>query len=86
MTTLEIGIGIALKGVLVAFLAKMGWWPDWEKRALRREEHKRVIKAYEEWCEKTGERPAADHEALRNLDLRRGVSAPSQERWQSRRR
>lgn len=73
MTVLEIGIAAAIKGALVVFLIKKGWWPDWEKRALRREEHKRVIKAYEAWCERTGERPAADHEALRKLDLRRGT-------------
>lgn len=61
-----------LKGLLVPWLEKRGWLPDWEKRALRREEHKRVIKAYEEWCERTGERPAADEEALKKLELRRG--------------
>lgn len=71
MTTGELIAVFVIKGALVAFLAKMGWWPDWEKRALRREEHKRVVKAYEEWCEQTGERPAADHEALRKLELRR---------------
>lgn len=71
MTGLEIGIGVAIKAVVVGYLAHKGWWPDWEKRALRREEHKRVIKAYEAWCEQTGERPAADREALRKLELRR---------------
>lgn len=71
MTALEIGIAAALKGALVVFLMKKGWWPDWEKRALRREEHKRVVKAYEDWCAQTGERPAADHEALAKLELRR---------------
>jgi hypothetical protein len=62
---------IAIKGVLVAVLAKLGWWPDWEKRALRREEHKRVIQAYEGWCATTGKRPAANHDALEKLELRR---------------
>ena len=71
MTTGEIILVVALKSAFVAILAKLGFWPDWEKRALRREEHKRVIKAYEEWCEKTGNRPAADHEALRKLEYRR---------------
>lgn len=82
MTAIEIFVGVAIKGALVVYLAKKGWWPDWEKRALRREEHKRVIKAYEVWCERTGERPAADHEALRKLDERRGVSARSRGLYQ----
>lgn len=71
MTLFQIFLIFVVKGALAAVLTKMGWWPDWEKRALRREEHKRVIKAYEKWCAKTGERPAADHEALARLELRR---------------
>jgi hypothetical protein len=71
MTALEIGLIVAIKGGLVVVLTKLGWWPDWEKRALKREEHKRVVKAYEAWCEQTGQRPAADHEALAKLDFRR---------------
>ena len=75
MTALQIGlvVGLAafLKGVLTFYLGKKGWWPDWEKRAYRREEHKRVIKAYEDYCEQTGNRPAADHEALAKLEYRR---------------
>ncbi len=70
-TTAVIFVSVFLKGLLVAYLVHKGWWPDWEKRALRREEHKRVIKAYEEWCEQTGHRPAADHAALARLDWRR---------------
>jgi hypothetical protein len=49
-----------LAAIVRAILVKKGWWPDWEKRALRREEHKRVLLAYEEWCKHTGTRPAAD--------------------------
>jgi hypothetical protein len=64
-------LALLIKGALVTFLVKKGWWPDWEKRAYRREEHQRVIKAYEEWCERTGQRPAADHEALAKLEYRR---------------
>lgn len=71
MTALQILLAAAIKGALVVFLVKKGWWPDWEKRALRREEHKRVIKAYEDYCERTGSRPAADHEALKKLELSR---------------
>ena len=71
MTAIQIAIVTFIHGALGAWLLKKGWWPDWEKRALRREEHKRVIKAYEEWCERTGERPAADHEALAKLEYRR---------------
>ncbi len=71
MTFLSIGLAVFIKALITPWLVKKGWWPDWEKRAYRREEHKRVIKAYEEWCEQTGERPAADHEALAKLELRR---------------
>lgn len=71
MTTGEIFLAVAFKAVVVGVLAKLGFWPDWEKKALRREEHKRVIKAYEAWCEQTGQRPAADHDALRKLEYRR---------------
>ncbi|WP_324807234.1 hypothetical protein SH584_11530 [Sphingomonas sp. LY29] len=60
MTALEIGLAVAIKGALVVFLAKKGWWPDWEERAYKREEAQRVFKAYEEWCEKTGKRPFED--------------------------
>ncbi len=60
MTAFEIGLVVAIKGALVVILTKYGWWPDWEARALKREEHKRVLRAYEEWCERTGTRPAAD--------------------------
>lgn len=74
-TTMTILLAALIKGALVVWLTKKGWWPDWEKRALRREEHQRVIKAYEEYCERTGERPAADHEAWRKLEARRGVRA-----------
>jgi hypothetical protein len=51
---------VAVKGTVVVVLTKLGWWPDWEARARRREEHKRVLVAYEQWCERTGTRPAAD--------------------------
>lgn len=71
-TAFTIFVAVTIKGVLVYYLTKKGHWPDWEKRALRMEEHKRVIKAYEEWCEQTGQRPAADHEALAKLEYRRG--------------
>lgn len=59
MTVLGIGLIIAIKGAIVTVLVKKGWWPNWEKRALKREEHKRVLRLYEEWCERTGTRPAA---------------------------
>jgi hypothetical protein len=71
MTAWEIGLIALFKGAIVTVMVKKGWWPDWEKRALRREEHKRVVRAYEEWCEQTGQRPAADHEALAKLEYRR---------------
>lgn len=67
MSALEIGMIVALKGALVVVLVKLGWWPDWEKRALKREEHKRVLLAYEQWCEDTGTRPAADPRVIKDL-------------------
>lgn len=60
MSALEIGLIVFLKGALVSVLIWKGWWPDWEKRAYRREEMRRVFKAYEEWCDKVGKRPFAD--------------------------
>lgn len=60
VTAVHIFAIVALKGALVTFLVWKGWWPDWEARARKREEHKRVLVAYEEWCERTGTRPAAD--------------------------
>jgi hypothetical protein len=60
VTAFEIGLIVAVKGAVVVTLTKLGWWPDWEARARKREEHKRVLVAYEEWCERTGTRPAAD--------------------------
>ncbi len=60
MTGLEIGLIVCGKAVVAGVLVKLGWWPDWEARARKREEHKRVLVAYEEWCERTGTRPAAD--------------------------
>jgi hypothetical protein len=60
VTAFEIFLIVALKGTLVAVFTKLGWWPDWEARARKREEHKRVLVAYEKWCERTGTRPAAD--------------------------
>jgi hypothetical protein len=60
VTAFEIFLIVAVKGTLVAVFTKLGWWPDWEARARKREEHKRVLVAYEQWCERTGTRPAAD--------------------------
>lgn len=72
MTTLEIGLIVALKGAVVVVLTKIGKWPDWEMRALRREEHKRVIRAYEEMCARTGRRPCEDAKAIAKMKERRG--------------
>lgn len=60
MTALEIGLAVAIKGAVVVFLVKKGWWPDWEKRAYKREESQRVFQAYEDWCDKAGQRPFED--------------------------
>lgn len=73
MTALQIFIAVMLKGIIVAVLFKLGWWPDWEKRAFRREEHQRVIKAYEAWVAQTGHRPMLDHEGWRKMEERRGL-------------
>jgi hypothetical protein len=70
MTTGEIFLIVLIKGALVALLVKKGWWPDWEARALKREEHKRVLAAYEEWRERTGSQGAA-HPRVVNEPLTR---------------
>lgn len=54
MTTGEIFVVVLIKGALVALLAKLGWWPNWEERAKRREEDARVLRAYHEWSENAG--------------------------------
>jgi len=60
MTAFQILLAVTLKGLLVALLVKKGWWPDWPKYYRRKDEHRRVIAAYEAWCDKTGVRPADD--------------------------
>lgn len=74
MTPVEIGVAVALKGALVVFLVKKGWWPDWEARAYRREEHKRVIERYEEMVSQTGRRPCEDPNIPERLKHRPQVS------------
>jgi sugar phosphate isomerase/epimerase len=59
VTTGEIFLIVALKGAVVVVLAKLGWWPDWEARAKRREEDKKVLRAYHEWREHAGPEAAA---------------------------
>jgi hypothetical protein len=78
VTALEIGLIVCGKAVLVGVLVKLGWWPDWEARARKREEHKRVLVAYEQWCERTGTRPAADPGVACNgvTDDSHGVRTP----------
>lgn len=66
-TTGTIFLVVFLKGALATFLTYKGWWPDWVARARKREEHKRVLLAYEQWCKDTGTRPAADPAVVRNL-------------------
>lgn len=70
MTAFEIGLIVFAKGVVVAILTKFGRWPDWEKRAYKREESQRVFKAYEAWCEKAGRRPFEDPKIPERLKFR----------------
>lgn len=70
MTALEIGLIVALKGAVAVVLTKLGWWPDWEERAYKREEAKRVFVAYEKWCERTGQRPFEDPKIPERLKFR----------------
>lgn len=60
MTFWIIALAVAIKAALVVYLRKRGWWPDWEERALRREEEKRVLVAYREWRKHPGSRPPPD--------------------------
>jgi hypothetical protein len=60
MTLLEIGLVGLLTGAVRVGLAKLGWWPDWESRARKREEHKLVLLAYDKWCENAGPEATAD--------------------------
>lgn len=73
-TTGTIFLVVLIKGALVTILVKKGWWPDWEARARKRAEHKRVLLAYEQWCKDTGTRPAADPAVINNL----GADLPGQ--------
>lgn len=65
-------LAVCLKALLVHWMQRKGWWPDWEERGLKIQEHKKVIAAYERWCEDTGQRPAGDAKALAELYERRG--------------
>ena len=40
---------VALKGAILGYARKRGWWPNWEERARRRAEEKKVLVAYREW-------------------------------------
>jgi hypothetical protein len=60
VTAFQIFLVVALKGALLVFLRKKGWWPDWEARARQREEEKRVLIAYREWRKNARSTPAAD--------------------------
>lgn len=71
-TAAVIFFAVCLKALLTKYLRRKGWWPDWEERALKIQEHKRVIDAYERWCAAIGRRPAADQDALTELSRRRG--------------
>lgn len=59
MTLSEIVLIVALKGAVVAVLAKLGWWPDWEQRARNREDEKLVLRAYKQWRNDAGPEAAA---------------------------
>lgn len=64
MTTGEIFVVLALKGALVAVLTYFDLWPDWEARAKRREEDKKVLRAYHEWRKNAGPEAAAEASAI----------------------
>lgn len=71
MGTLEtIFLATFIKGALVTVMVKKGWWPDWEERAYKREESKRVFQAYERWCEQSGQRPFEDPKIPERLKFR----------------
>lgn len=61
-----IAVGAVLAGALRVVLPKLGLWPDWEKRARRREEEKLVLRAYHKWRENPRSRPPADPRIARD--------------------
>lgn len=65
-TWVHIFVACLLAGLLRTGLRKIGWWPDWEERARRREEEKQVLVAYREWRKNAGPGPASDVGVIRN--------------------
>ena len=63
-TTATIFVALMIKGALVVFLRKRGWWPDWVARAHQREEEKLVLAAYRKWRRDAGPDRAADMSLL----------------------
>ena len=64
VTAFEIFLIVFLKGVVVAVLAKFGWWPDWEKVDREKREEKALLRAYNKWRRDAGPDRAADLRAL----------------------
>lgn len=57
---LPLVISLFLAGVLRVFLAKRGWWPDWEDLDRRDREEKSLLRAYRKWRKDAGPEAAAD--------------------------
>lgn len=60
MSFWTIGLVVALKGALLIYLKEKGWWPDWEERARRRDEEKKLLRAYREWRKHARPGPSAN--------------------------
>ena len=59
-TGLAIFVAMFLKGALVIFLRKRGWWPDWEELDLRKQQEKKLLRAYRKWRKDAGAEAAAE--------------------------
>lgn len=64
VTAFEIFLIVFLKGLVVAVLAKFGWWPDWEKVDREKREEKALLRAYKQWRRDAGPDRAADLRTL----------------------
>jgi hypothetical protein len=68
MTLGEIALVVFVKGAIVSLFGYLGWYPNWEERAIKREQEKSVLRAYKQWRDDAGPEAAAKLRAV--LDAR----------------
>lgn len=56
---LTLAASMVIAGALRAFLASKGWWPDWEKLDLEKQQERKLLRAYKKWRKDAGPEAAA---------------------------